>query len=800
MPRLRFLRPPTEGWLVGLVVLAAAVATFTCPLWRAVDRAWNDRVAVLAAAPPGDAVVLVAIDDASVAHLGPWPWPRSRTAALLRRIAEAGASAVAIAEPLSGRDSGPALAELQQIATIVATDPDLIAHPRLPAQLSLSHDELDGDTQLAQGLAGLRFGALAAASVSAEAGAGPGATAGTALPAVLTQAARAVGHVQFEVDADGLIRRLPRVAMTTEGERPSLAQLIAETQGAGAGGTGAAIQPMPPARHGAAPPTLSAWQLLDEAGHARLKPVLRGKAVVLGRTDAEARHLQLVGHPRADVSRAEAVAWAAAALVDGQVQHRPRLAQAAPAVALLVVAGALLGVWPRLQTRALLLSAAALAALLLLAAQLSIGLLRTPVNTAGAALTLAVGTLVVLLLRQRRERPASPAPSPDAAPPAGDTAWPLSVADGAGSAGGASRLGSPSTFVAATVPAALAVPAGPEGAAPAPPRLPRLGRYQLDRELGRGTMGRVYLAHEIGRSNEVAIKTLALAREFEGFALREARARFQTEAQAARRLRHPDIVQVIDAGEDRGLAYLVMERLHGTELTPHVHARALLPVSTVVAIGARVADALAHAHAQGVIHRDIKPANVMIDGPRDQVKVMDFGIARLHDASRTRTGLVLGSPSYMSPEQLAGREVDGRSDLYALGVLLFQMLTAQLPLVGATMAGLIHAIANVKAPDVRELRAGVPEALADVISILLEKRAELRYRTGHELAADLRLIGQQLQRRSVPTAGRPEVSAVAPRTGPGTPGREAVHEVAPDPSASPGTATMRAQSAPDHGP
>jgi eukaryotic-like serine/threonine-protein kinase len=177
--------------------------------------------------------------------------------------------------------------------------------------------------------------------------------------------------------------------------------------------------------------------------------------------------------------------------------------------------------------------------------------------------------------------------------------------------------------------------------------------------------------------------------------------------------------------------------------------------------------------------------------------VMDFGIARLHDASRTRTGLVLGSPSYMSPEQLAGREVDGRSDLYSLGVLLFQMLTAQLPLVGASMAGLIHAIANVKAPDVRELRASVPEALADVISILLEKRAELRYRNGHELATDLRLIGKLLQRRSAPQAGRPELSARTPVTG----GEPSVHEVAPEATAaSTDAAAMRAQSPPDHGP
>ncbi|WP_150105394.1 protein kinase domain-containing protein [Leptothrix cholodnii] len=345
----------------------------------------------------------------------------------------------------------------------------------------------------------------------------------------------------------------------------------------------------------------------------------------------------------------------------------------------------------------------------------------------------------------------------------------------------------------------------PESAsAPSPsgePEGPRLGPYRLGRELGRGTMGRVHLAHEIETGQEVAIKTLALAREFSGFALREAYARFQREIQAAGRLRHPDIVRVIDSGETDGLAYIVMERLHGKDLSNHTQAQTLMPVSTVVAIGARVASALAHAHAHGVVHRDIKPANVMIDGPRNQVKVMDFGIARLHDASRTRTGLVLGSPSYMSPEQLAGRNVDGRSDLYSLGVLLFQLLTSRLPIVGTSMASLIHAIAHTNAPDARQLRPGLPEELANLVSILLEKRPELRYRDGLDVAADLRLIASMLQRRTDASSDQPMLSDAAPATAaavdPAPQDAASVQEVAPaaDPDVS-HAAAMRAQSRP----
>jgi len=297
--------------------------------------------------------------------------------------------------------------------------------------------------------------------------------------------------------------------------------------------------------------------------------------------------------------------------------------------------------------------------------------------------------------------------------------------------------------------------------------LPRLGRYQLDRELGRGAMGRVYLAHDTETGQEVAVKTLALVREFDGHALQEARQRFHREAEAASRLHHADIVQVLRTGEEHGIAYIAMERLTGHDLTQHLRAGSLLPMATVVAIGTRIASALAHAHALGVIHRDIKPANVMIDLARGQVKVTDFGIARVSGASRTRTGLILGSPSYMSPEQIAGRQADGRSDLYSLGVLMFHMLTGELPLSGHTMTELMGAIANTPAPDVRSLRPSVPEALADVLGILLDKRAELRYPDGLELATDLHLISSLLQRsrsqhHDFPVLGSVEEYAAGP--------------------------------------
>jgi serine/threonine-protein kinase len=295
---------------------------------------------------------------------------------------------------------------------------------------------------------------------------------------------------------------------------------------------------------------------------------------------------------------------------------------------------------------------------------------------------------------------------------------------------------------ATTRPAALdgpALDAPTRGAAPA-----TLGRYRVEAMIGRGSMGAVYLGRDPQIGRQVAIKTLALTREFSGDQLVEARARFFREAETAGRLQHRDIVTIFDAGEAQDLAYIAMEFVNGHDLQMDAVPGRLLPVPQVLEITARVADALAYAHSQGVVHRDIKPANVMVDAASGLVKVMDFGVARITDANRTRTGLVLGTPSYMSPEQMAGRPVDGRSDLYSLGVMLFQLLTGTLPHAAEAMAKLMFQIANEPAPDVRSLRPELPEALANVVALALEKRPEVRYADGRQMAADLREIAAML--------------------------------------------------------
>ncbi len=268
---------------------------------------------------------------------------------------------------------------------------------------------------------------------------------------------------------------------------------------------------------------------------------------------------------------------------------------------------------------------------------------------------------------------------------------------------------------------------------------PMLGRYQVEKELGKGAMGVVYLGKDPKIGRVVAIKTMALSQEFEGDELVEVKERFFREAETAGRLTHPNIVTIYDAGEEHDLAYIAMEFLKGRDLVPHTKKDALLPVPQVLSIAARVAEALGYAHQQNVVHRDIKPANIMYEPESDTPKVTDFGIARVTDSSKTKTGMVLGTPSYMSPEQLAGKKVEGRSDLFSLGVTLYQMLSGSLPFQGESMAQLMFKIANEAHADIRTVNPALPACVAAVINKSLAKDPEQRYQTGEQMAKAIRL-------------------------------------------------------------
>jgi eukaryotic-like serine/threonine-protein kinase len=293
----------------------------------------------------------------------------------------------------------------------------------------------------------------------------------------------------------------------------------------------------------------------------------------------------------------------------------------------------------------------------------------------------------------------------------------------------------PAAAVPAPLPAAAAGSAGVT--ATAAPETQRLGRYQLEREIGRGAMGIVYLGRDTAINRMVAIKAIPLASEFSDAELVEARSRFFREAETAGRLNHPNIVTIYDVGEERGLAYIAMEYLKGRHLSDYARSNNLLEPRKVLEVIGRTAEALGFAHKQQVVHRDIKPANLMYDPSTDILKITDFGIARLSGAGSTRTGIVLGTPSFMSPEQLEGRTVTGHSDLFSLGVSLFQLLTGQLPFAADSMTGLMQQIAEAPHPPLRAFRPDLPACVESVIDRALAKNPDARYDSGAQMAAAL---------------------------------------------------------------
>jgi eukaryotic-like serine/threonine-protein kinase len=288
---------------------------------------------------------------------------------------------------------------------------------------------------------------------------------------------------------------------------------------------------------------------------------------------------------------------------------------------------------------------------------------------------------------------------------------------------------SPAPVIMRTAPPIQPVPEGQESE--------HLGRYHLEREIGRGAMGIVYLGRDTAINRLVAIKAIPLASEFSDSELVEARARFFREAETAGRLNHPNIVTIYDVGEERGLAYIAMEYLKGRHLSEYATASNLLEPRKVLEVVARTAEALGFAHKQQVVHRDIKPANLMFDPSTDVLKITDFGIARLSGAGSTRTGIVLGTPSFMSPEQLEGRTVTGHSDLFSLGVSLFQLLTGHLPFTADSMTGLMQQIAEAPHPPLRAYRPDLPACVESIIDRALAKNPEARFDSGAQMAAAL---------------------------------------------------------------
>jgi CHASE2 domain-containing sensor protein len=273
---------------------------------------------------------------------------------------------------------------------------------------------------------------------------------------------------------------------------------------------------------------------------------------------------------------------------------------------------------------------------------------------------------------------------------------------------------------------------------------PTLGRYEIIKELGHGAMGSVYLGKDPSINREVAVKTLSYA-DVEPQQLNEVKNQFFREAEAAGKLSHPNIVTIYDVGEDDDVAYIAMELLKGKDLTEFCIKDNLLPAHRVLSVGAAVAEALDYAHQQGVVHRDIKPANIILL-ENDQIKVADFGIARVMTSStKTQTGVIFGTPNYMSPEQVAGKKVDGRSDLFSLGVVLYEMFSAEKPFKGENINSLMYAITHNAYPPLSEVAPETPACCVKIINRLLHKGVSKRYKSAAQLIRQILKCRQELE-------------------------------------------------------
>ena len=899
-----------RDWVPGLLaivaVLALNAATGTI---QGLELQWYDHGVSASNRTPSSDVAVVAIDDTSIAKLGPWPWSRELQAQVIDKLTAGGARSIVLVVPVSQPQAEPGLAQLQRLSEVVGADLDLASHPLLPLLLEQAVQALDADTHLQRAVQNSHRTLLPALLSPTLAGAGVGAfknkmppgaarnllpspAAGVLIAApaaqwplpALADAAAGVGQTAWLPDADGVLRT-HALLLSNEGRAvPSLPLLTAARQR----GVAEAQPRLLPERwlqwgslqvptEGTALVRTHFYASADERStpfsHDPFHAVYSGeipanryarKTVLIGLTATGLA--PTIATPVAPaMSAVDVLAHQTSSLLSGHFITRPAWAGAALIAALLGVAAYLVVVVPRLAARsALALSTVLAIALLaaghllltqasfwvpcvlpvaaLAAGQAAMTMTRLVLTSMGPQDTDATGVQAARLLGLSLQQQGQP-----------ELAWeqlrsvPLALMDteqamalmdklyelGQGFEDNgrfghaqsvyahlvrhdqsyrdvAQRLlrmrsmaqdtepGMPSTLPALwPAPAAGPAPAAAPVAIVLPAPLPAaatgsgvewpLGRFVVQRELGRGAMGAVYLGVDPQSRRQVAIKTMALTQEFSGDQLADARQRFLREAETAGRLRHPDIVTIVDAGEDRSLAYIAMELLSGYDLTRHTRAGTLLPVPQVLQIAARVADALAYAHKHGVIHRDVKPANVMIDPAIDQVKVTDFGIARVTDASKTRTGAVLGTPSYMSPEQLAGRRLDGRSDLYSLGVMLFQLLTGQLPMRGDSMAALMYAIANTPAPDVRSVRPELPQTLAEVVALALEKRPEVRYADGQQLALDLRTVAAMIEAaEAAPEAYAASAAPSPPAAAPAPPGPQARTAArAPSPSPAP---------------
>ena len=789
------LKNRTYWWLAAVTALAV-LALFQGGM-RLERAGYRFGAALASKRAPDPQVVVVNVDAASLQKYGPWPWPRSRLAEFVDRLGDAKAQVVVLATDLSAPENAAALDYLAQLRLLAGDSP---AAAPIASKLDDARAALDTDATLAASF--LRSGhvLLAAPGVRDSAGVAAPDDLAFALPVdapsapavslhaplpVLMHAARGVGYLDRAAAADD---ELPLLVQDGGHTVPSLALLAAASQqgiersAIGVGGFGGVtlgdtristdrateVLLRDPDDAGAVP----VYGFADVMSGTVPQERLAGKAVWLAAPDQgdavlRAAHLA-IGVLNRDLVAAPLWVWAVRALVT------------------LLVGLYLLLLLPRFKTWIGLGVSAFLAVVLLNAEYVPLLSQSLWLPLMLPFLLLLLGHVAVNAAHFVRER--SGVSRGDLSETNREYALALQALSRFDQAFARFQLCLPSRKLTDNLMAlgqehergrrysqALEVYEYVQKIAPVTPELdarlahlrqlestpaltrtgaagtlsralssgglskPMLGRYELVQELGRGAMGVVYLGKDAKIGRQVAIKTLALADEFEGATLKDVHDRFFREAETAGRLSHPNIVTIYDVGEDQGLAYIAMDYLQGESLQKYTESPNLLPMAESIAVCVKIAEALDYAHKHHVVHRDIKPANIMYDRSSGRVKITDFGIAALTDLSKTKTGTILGSPLYMSPEQVQGHKLDGRSDLYSLGVTLYQLLRGELPFEAPSLTGLLFKIANEPHPDVTFLRPEIPATVKVVVDRALQKKPDDRFQNGTEMANALRL-------------------------------------------------------------
>ena len=842
------------------MVFAVFVAHKSTNVVDALERHFYDFASTSSQRKPSERIVIIAIDDQSIANIGRWPWPRDVHARLIDRLAVAQAKTIVYTAFFFEPEVDRGLGFIRRMKEILADPATILSASQSPAQVGINVQltkligeaevALDSDAILAssirragnvilpsvftlgvaQGKSDAPLPGFALRSALNEV-AGFSLSARSSLQPIgqLGKAAAGIAHLNQFQDVDGAVRQEPLLVSYDGKAIPSVALLAAVKslnlqaedikQNAGDSIQVGKLQIKTDARAlmlaqfykpQDGKPAFPVDSFYDVLNGKISSAKYADKIVIIGATAAGVAPLFSVpGYP--NLSSAETIAHITSSILGEHFFVQPGWSEWASFVAFLLVAGYVIAVLPKLSagagvliTLALLATLLAteygllaessawlplvLSAALLVAGHLALTTKRFLTTEAGKikadeesaetsrmmGLSLqgqgqfdaafdrfrrvplseqVMGNLNGLALDFERKRQFNKAEAvyeymatfnPDYKDLKAKLGRAKSLSETVMLGGGGAHPGGTVLLAGGAV------------------EKPMLGRYQIEKELGKGAMGKVFLGKDPKIGRVVAIKTLALSEEFDGDALADARERFFREAESAGRLQHQNIVTIFDAGEEHDLAFIAMEFLKGKDLMGACKPGELLPVPTVLSIVIRVAEALGYAHQQNVVHRDIKPANIMYDSGTDTVKVTDFGIARITDSSKTKTGMVLGTPSFMSPEQLAGKKVDGRSDLYSLGVMLFQLLTGVLPFRGESMAELMYKIASEDAGDIRGVRPELPATLANMIARSLSKQPDARFQTGGQFASELRGVLASLPAAHEKTAFQPQLHAITP--------------------------------------